>query len=220
MNLLSTLKGSLLESFFPAGWDLAEWDVCVADDPAAVFDRQPKWHNGFSIRMASTVADFDVMLGHELAMEILRCRETSRNRSGLTRGPNGHVPVDGLFPPRLNIPCDRVFRLQYGRMDDSEGNTLASGSPGAFQTAMEAAFYGPLASLTVPPGQRFFATRQQLPDTGSDRCPAQRRRSWWWFMALGGHAILPFGNLTLGASSPPTMTGATRPIAWAPSCIH
>src|SRR5208337_4873949 len=78
MNLLTTLKGSLLESFFPAGWDLAKWDACVADDPKAIFDRQSKWHSDFSIRMADTVADFDVMLGHELAMEIRRCREAGR----------------------------------------------------------------------------------------------------------------------------------------------
>ena len=37
MNLLTTLKGSLLESFFPAGWDLAKWDACVADDPKGNF---------------------------------------------------------------------------------------------------------------------------------------------------------------------------------------
>src|ERR1039458_3712878 len=79
INLLTTLKGSLLESFFPAAWDLAEWDACVADDPNAIFDRQPKWHKDFSIRMADDVPDFNIMLGHELAMEIRRCREAGRN---------------------------------------------------------------------------------------------------------------------------------------------
>jgi glucosamine-6-phosphate deaminase len=44
MNLLTTLKGSLLETFFPSAWDLEKWDACVADDPKAIFDRQPKWH--------------------------------------------------------------------------------------------------------------------------------------------------------------------------------
>ena len=63
LNLLTTLKGSLLENFFPAGWDLAQWDACVADDPKAIFERQPKWHKDYSIRMANSVADFDVMLG-------------------------------------------------------------------------------------------------------------------------------------------------------------
>lgn len=49
MNLLTTLKGSLLESFFPAAWDLTQWDACIADDPKAIFDRQPKWHKDFSM---------------------------------------------------------------------------------------------------------------------------------------------------------------------------
>ncbi len=35
MKLLTTLKGSLLESFFPAGWDLAKWDACVAEEREA-----------------------------------------------------------------------------------------------------------------------------------------------------------------------------------------
>jgi len=46
----------------------------------------------------------------------------------------------------------------------AEGNTLPSNDPGAFQHAMEAAFYGPLANLTVPARQRFFATKNLLPD--------------------------------------------------------
>ncbi len=33
MNLLSTLSGSLMEGFFPKGWDLAKIDACVDDDP-------------------------------------------------------------------------------------------------------------------------------------------------------------------------------------------
>ena len=33
---------------------------------------------------------------------------------------------------------------------DAEGNTLPPDNPGAFQYAMEQAFYGPLGKLTVP----------------------------------------------------------------------
>src|SRR5207249_9711672 len=36
-------------------------------------------------------------------------------------------------------------------------------NPGAFQFAMEKAFYNPLATLTVPSGQRHFAVKSQLP---------------------------------------------------------
>jgi glucosamine-6-phosphate deaminase len=165
MNLLTTLKGSLLEGFFPSGWDLAQWDACVADDPKAIFERQPKWHKDYSIRMANNVADFDVMLGHELAMEIRRCREAGRKLSLiLPVGPMGMYRWTVYFLRDWHIPCDHVWGFNMDEWSDAEGNTLPGGHPGAFQHAMETAFYGPLAGLTVPPGQRFFATKNLLPE--------------------------------------------------------
>jgi len=165
MNLLTTLKGSLLESFFPSGWDLSKWDACVADDPKAILDRQPKWHKDFSIKMANTVADFDVMMGHELAMEIRRCREAGRKLALiLPVGPMGIYRWTVYFLRDWNIPCDHVTGFNMDEWSDAEGNTLPSNDPGAFQHAMEAAFYGPLANLTVPARQRFFATKNLLPD--------------------------------------------------------
>lgn len=49
---------------------------------------------------------------------------------------------------------------------DAGGNTLDPSDPGAFQYAMEGAFYGPLGKLTVPPKQRHFATKNSLPKYG------------------------------------------------------
>ena len=46
---------------------------------------------------------------------------------------------------------------------DADGNTLDAGNPGAFQFAMEHAFYGPLGELTIPESQRNFATKDVLP---------------------------------------------------------
>jgi glucosamine-6-phosphate deaminase len=46
---------------------------------------------------------------------------------------------------------------------DAQGNTVPASHPGSFQNAMEAAFYGPLADLTIPAAQRHFATRTGLP---------------------------------------------------------
>jgi glucosamine-6-phosphate deaminase len=165
MNLLTTLKGSMLESFYPAGWDLAEWDACVSEDPNAIFDRQPKWHQDFSIHMANTVADFDVMLGHELAMEVRRCREAGRKLALiLPVGPMGMYRWTVYFLRDWNVPCDHVYGFNMDEWSDSEGNTLASDDRAAFQNAMENAFYGPLANLTVPKPQRCFATRKLLPE--------------------------------------------------------
>lgn len=165
MNLLTTLKGSLLENFFPAAWDLAQWDACVGDDPEAIFQRQPKWHPQFNIRMANTVADFDVMLGHELAMEIRRCRDAHRKLALiLPVGPMGMYRWTVYFLHEWNVPCDHVYGFNMDEWSDAAGNTLPSDNPGAFQYAMEKAFYGPLTNLTVPAGQRCFATRSLLPE--------------------------------------------------------
>jgi glucosamine-6-phosphate deaminase len=46
---------------------------------------------------------------------------------------------------------------------DQSGKTLPPDNPGAFQNAMENAFYGPLMNLTVPTSQRHFATKSLLP---------------------------------------------------------
>ena len=222
MNLLTTLKGSLLESFFPSAWDLAQWDACVADDPNAIFDRQPKWHQDFSIRMAGDVADFDVMLGHELAMEIRRCREAGRKLALiLPVGPMGMYRWTVYFLRAWNIPCRHVYGFNMDEWSDSEGNTLPGNNPGAFQNAMETAFYTPLSNLTIPPEQRFFATRRLLPEY-PDRIGALRKEGAKLVvvMALGAPVILPFGNPTLGLSSPTMKIGKGRLIVWALSCTR
>src|SRR5438477_2650557 len=46
---------------------------------------------------------------------------------------------------------------------DRDGATLPAHDPGAFQNAMQSAFYGPLGALTVPESQRWFATPDRLP---------------------------------------------------------
>ena len=165
INLLTTLKGSLLESFFPPAWDLAQWDACVADDPAAIFDRQPHWHDGFCIRMAESVPDFDVMLGHEIAMEIRRCRDAGRQLVMiLPVGPMGMYRWATYFLRDWGINCAHVNGFNMDEWSDAEGNTLPGNNPGAFQNAMENAFYGPLGDATVPASQRFYATKDILPE--------------------------------------------------------
>ena len=222
MNLLTTLKGSLLENFFPAGWDLAQWDACVADDPKAIFERQPKWHKDYSIRMANTVADFDVMLGHELAMEIRRCREAGRKLALiLPVGPMGMYRWTVYFLRDWNIPCDHVCGFNMDEWSDAEGNTLPADNPGAFQYAMENALLRAAGGPHCAAGQRFFATRICCLNTRTALAPCARKGpSLWWSTALAAPAILRFGSRTLGWSLQTTKSGANRPIAWAHACTH
>ena len=117
--------------------------------------------------MADNVEDFNVMLGHELAMEIRRCREAGRKLDPDSAGrAHGHVSLDGLLPARVEGSLRPRLWIQHGRMERRGGQHLPPDDPSAFQYAMEGAFYGPLGDATVPEGQRFFATRQRLPEYG------------------------------------------------------
>src|SRR5262245_40293701 len=78
MNLLTTYAGSLMEGFLPQGWDLAKIDACCAHPPEAIHERRPWWHPGFEPVACAALADFDVMLGHEIALTIRRTRDQGR----------------------------------------------------------------------------------------------------------------------------------------------
>jgi len=163
MNLLDTLQGSLLENFYPAGWDLEKIDRCCANLPEMVAQRQPFWHPQFTPIPCASLADFDVMMGHEIALQIrLACDEGKVLVLILPVGPMGMYRWAVHFLKEWNVSCAHVYGFNMDEWSDAEGNTLDPAEPGAFQNAMEQAFYGPLGALTVPANQRFFATRKLL----------------------------------------------------------
>lgn len=167
MDLLSTISGSLLEGFFPAGWDLAKIDACVADDPATITDRQSFWHPDFTPIPCETVADFDTLMGHEIALTIKRSRDAGEKLAMiLPVGPMGMYRWAVYFLKEWQVSCDHVYGFNMDEWSDADGNTLPSDNTGAFQYAMEQAFYGPLGDLTVPESQRHFATKDVLPTFG------------------------------------------------------
>jgi glucosamine-6-phosphate deaminase len=164
MNLISTLAGSLMEGFFPAGWDLAKIDACVDPDPATITQRQKWWHRGFQPIPCASYADFDTMMGHEIAMTICEAREAGEKLVLiLPVGPMGMYRWAVYFLQQWGVPADHCYGFNMDEWSDANGNTLPSSNPGAFQFAMEQAFYGPLGKLTIPAKQRNFATRKLLP---------------------------------------------------------
>ncbi len=167
MDLMTTLSGSLLEGFFPAGWDLKKIDACVDEDPGTIGKRQKWWHKKFEPIPCETVADFDMMLGHEIALTILNARQAGEKLAMiLPVGPMGMYRWACYFLTEWNCPCDHVHGFNMDEWSDAQGNTLPSSNPGAFQYAMQQAFYGPLGKLTVPTKQRNFATKKLLPSYG------------------------------------------------------
>ena len=164
MNLMTTFKGSLMEGFLPAGWDLLKIDRLAAAPRAELTRREAWWHQQFEPVPCSTFEDFDTYMGHEIAREILLTREAGRPLMLiLPVGPMGMYRWSVYFLKEWGISCEHVHGFNMDEWSDAEGNTLPSDNPGAFQYAMEQAFYGPLGKLTVPARQRHFAQKSELP---------------------------------------------------------
>jgi glucosamine-6-phosphate deaminase len=164
MNLLTTYAGSMMEGFLPRGWDLAKIDACCSHPPEAIYDPCPWWHPEFEPVACATLADFDVKLGHEIAKAIRRARvEGIPVALILPVGPMGMYRWAVYFLKEWGVCCDHVHGFNMDEWSDRDGTTLPADHPGAFQHAMQTAFYGPLGDLTVPPSQRWFATADRLP---------------------------------------------------------
>ncbi len=164
MDFMSTVKGSLLEGFFPAGWDMQKFDDCCKFPPEAVTERQEFWNKDFNPVECQNVYDFDMMMGHEIAFEIKKARDAGQKLAMiLPVGPMGMYRWAVYFLKAWNVCCDHVYGFNMDEWSDAEGNTLPSDNTAAFQYAMKDAFYGPLGELTVPESQRNFATKDNLP---------------------------------------------------------
>lgn len=164
MNLLDTIKGSLMEGIFPSGWDLEKIDKCCSNQPEDIMERQEFWNKDFLPVSCDNVHDFDMMMGHEIALEIKKSRDEGKKLAMiLPVGPMGMYRWAVYFLKEWNVSCSHVYGFNMDEWSDGDGNTLEASDPAAFQNAMQGAFYGPLGKLTVPESQRNFATKENLP---------------------------------------------------------
>ena len=167
IDLMSTLKGSLLENFFPAGWDLKKFDRICSRRPAQLTKREKWWNPRYRPVPCGSLEDFDMLMGHEIAMEIKKARDKKREIVFiLPVGPMGMYRWAVYFLKQWNVKCDHVHGFNMDEWSDRQGNTLPPSNPGAFQNAMEGALYNPLGKLTIPKKQRHFAVKKMLPTYG------------------------------------------------------
>jgi len=164
VDLLSTLPGSMMQNFLPAGWDLAKIDKLAGTPPSALTKRQKWWSKEFEPVPCASLADFDTYMGHEIAHEILKARQGGREIAFiLPVGPMGMYRWAVYFLKEWGVDCSHVHGFNMDEWADAKGNTLPGDKPGGFQNAMEQAFYGPLGKQTVPAKQRHFALKKELP---------------------------------------------------------
>jgi glucosamine-6-phosphate deaminase len=176
MDLITTIRGSMMEGFFPAGWDLAKIDGLAQLSPDRLGDRQPWWHADFEPIACASFEDFDTFMGHEIALEVQLARQAGRSIAFiLPVGPMGMYRWAVYFLREWRVSCDHVHGFNMDEWSDAAGNTLPPQTPGAFQHAMEQAFYGPLGNLTVPRSQRHFALKAELPSYASQTAELKKQ---------------------------------------------
>ena len=162
MDFNSTVKGSLLEGFYPEGWDFEKIDKCCSNDPKTITEKQAFWNKDFTPIMCDSLAEFDVKMGHEIANEIKKANERNQKLAFiLPVGPMGMYKWAVYFLKEWNVSCQNVWCFNMDEWADADGNTITGEA--SFQNAMEQAFYNPLGELTVPKDHRNFATKDNLP---------------------------------------------------------
>ena len=160
MDFLSTVKGSLLENFYPKGWDMKKIDECCEKG----VQREDFWHKDFNPIECENIYEFDTLMGHEIALEIKEARDRGEKLAMiLPVGPMGMYKWAAYFINAWNVNCDHVYTFNMDEWADGEGNTLDSSNPASFEYSMKEAFFNKLGKNTVPESQRNFATKTNLP---------------------------------------------------------
>jgi glucosamine-6-phosphate deaminase len=181
MNLISTIKNSMLDGFYPQGWDLDKIDKCCEKGVA----REEFWHKDFNPIECENIYDFNTFMGHEIALQIKLARERNEKLAMIIPvGPMGMYKWAVFFLTQWNINCDHLYTFNMDEWADENGDTLPNDNPASFEYTMKTAFFDKLGDLTVPPQQRNFATKENLP-TYADKIAKLK--------AEGAKVLLVFG---------------------------
>jgi len=164
LTMLNTIRGSLIDGFYPNGWDLERIDRCCQLGLKKVTTPARHWSREFKPVPVADVAELDWRMGNAIADQI---EQTRADGTGLAIilpvGPMGMYKrvVERLRRGRTR--ADHVHTFNMDEWSDADGNTMPGDQPGGFEHAMGEALFGPLGRFTVPPAQRNFATRRNLP---------------------------------------------------------
>jgi len=164
INMLTTIKGSLLEKFYPKGWDLRKIDQCCRLNLDQLVAPKKGWSKTFEPVPVQSVYEMDQRMGNAIADEIEETRRQGRELAIiLPVGPMGMYETVVERIRRSGTVCDHVTTFNMDEWSDRSGNTMPSHQAGGFEHAMTGALFGPLGELTIPRAQRNFATRRNLP---------------------------------------------------------
>ena len=162
--MLNTIRGSLIESFYPKGWHLERIDRCCDMGLKRLTTPARHWNKDFRAAAVKDVAAMDRAMGDAIADQIEQTRNQGRKLAIiLPVGPMGMYKRVVERLRRGRVKADHVHTFNMDEWSDADGNTMPGDQPGGFEHAMNEALFGPLGRLTVPSDQRNFATKQILP---------------------------------------------------------
>jgi glucosamine-6-phosphate deaminase len=163
MKLVDTFAGSYAEAFYPRGWDMAKIDAVCSIPPEQIFDRQPHWNEEFVIDECIDVSEFNVRMGHEIAVQLKKGRDENYEIALiLSAGPMGMYYWAAYFLNEWGVDCSHVHGFNMDEWSDQGGNTMSADAKGSFSDGMTDVFYGRIEK-SVPLVQRNFATKENLP---------------------------------------------------------
>lgn len=164
LNFMNTVKGSLLEGFYPKGWDLEKMDACCDMGLEQVLAKRDFWDDDFQPEAVSSLTEMERFMGLEMARQIIDAKKNNIPLAMiLPVGPMGmyQYVVDAI--KQAGISCEHVSTFNMDEWSDQQGNTMGSDQDGSFEGAMNEALFEPLGALTIPESQRNFATKENLP---------------------------------------------------------
>jgi glucosamine-6-phosphate deaminase len=164
LNMFTTIKGSLLEGFYPKGWDLKRMDKCCGMGLKNIVKPAKFWDRDFKPVAVESVAEMDLRMGDAIADQTEQTRKAGQKLAIiLPVGPMGMYKQVVKRIRQSRTKCDHVTTFNMDEWADKSGNTMPGDQPGGFEHAMGEALFGPLGEFTVPKAQRNFATKKNLP---------------------------------------------------------
>src|SRR5258708_5574996 len=153
LTMLNTIRGSLIENFYPKGWDLRRIDRCCDMGLKKVTTPARHWNADFKPVAVKSVAEMDRRMGGAIADELDGTRRAGRALAIiLPVGPMGMYKTVVARLKSSGTKADHVHTFNMDEWSNAAGNTMPGNQPGGFEHAIARALLSPLGRLTVPAG--------------------------------------------------------------------
>ena len=97
-------------------------------------ERDGFWHRDFQPVECENIGEFDVKMGHEIALQIKNARDRGEKLAMIIPvGPMGMYKWAVYFLTQWGVSCDHVYTFNMDEWADGEGNTLPSRDPASFE---------------------------------------------------------------------------------------